>query len=65
MSSDNKESLDNAMQTLNQLVSSHSTPKNFKKTISDLMQVDLMFALLYSMIRYLHCSFFFLNIIPQ
>ena len=40
MSSDNKESLDNAMQTLNQLVSSHSTPKNFKKTINDLM-IDL------------------------
>ena len=40
MSDQNKESLDNAIQTLNQIVSSHSTPKNFKKTINDLI-VDL------------------------
>ena len=40
MSSENNESLNNAIQTLNQLVSSHSTPKNFKKTINDLM-IDL------------------------
>ena len=40
MSSANNESLNRAMQTLNQLVSSHSTPKNFKKTINDLM-IDL------------------------
>ena len=37
MSSANNESLNRAMQTLNQLASSHSTPKNFKKTITDLM----------------------------
>ena len=37
MSSENKESLKSAMQTLNQLATSHSTPKNFKKTISDLI----------------------------
>ena len=40
MSDQNKESLDNAIQTLNQLASSHSTPKNFKKTINDLI-IDL------------------------
>ena len=40
MSDQNKESLDNAIQTLNQIASSHSTPKNFKKTINDLI-VDL------------------------
>ena len=40
MSEQNKESLDNAIQTLNQIASSHSTPKNFKKTINDLI-VDL------------------------
>ena len=40
MSSENKESLKSAMQTLNQLAVSHSTPKNFKKTISELI-VDL------------------------
>jgi hypothetical protein len=40
MSSENKESLKSAMQTLNQLAVSHSTPKNFKKTINDLI-VDL------------------------
>jgi len=34
---DNKEAFDNAMQTLNQLATSHSTPKNFKKTINDLI----------------------------
>ena len=37
MNDDNKEAFENAMQTLNQLASSHSTPKNFKKTISDLI----------------------------
>ena len=37
MSSNNKQSLENAMQTLNQLATSHSTPKNFKKTINELM----------------------------
>ena len=37
MSNNNKESLDSAIQTLNQLATSHSTPKNFKKTITDLM----------------------------
>ena len=40
MSGANNESLNRAMQTLNQLASSHSTPKNFKKTINDLM-IDL------------------------
>ena len=40
MSDNNKEAFDNAMQTLNQLATSHSTPKNFKKTINDLM-IDL------------------------
>jgi hypothetical protein len=37
MSDNNKEAFDNAMQTLNQLATSHSTPKNFKKTISNLI----------------------------
>ena len=37
MSSDNKESLENEIQTLNQLATSHSTPRNFKKTITDLI----------------------------
>ena len=37
MSDENKEAFDNAMQTLNQLATSHSTPKNFKKTITDLI----------------------------
>ena len=40
MSNENQESLKNAMQTLNQLATSHSTPKNFKKTIKVLM-IDL------------------------
>ena len=40
MSNENQESLKNAMQTLNQLATSHSTPKNFKKTIYELM-IDL------------------------
>ena len=40
MSDVNKESMSSAIQTLNQLASSHSTPKNFKKTISELI-VDL------------------------
>ena len=37
MSNNNQESLESAIQTLNQLATSHSTPKNFKKTITDLM----------------------------
>jgi len=37
MSSNNKQSLENALQTLNQLATSHSTPKNFKKTINELI----------------------------
>tara|TARA_B100001559_G_C16494648_1_gene620095 strand:- start:56 stop:319 length:264 start_codon:yes stop_codon:yes gene_type:complete len=37
MSNNNKESLESAIQTLNQLATSHSTPKNFKKTITELM----------------------------
>ena len=37
MSNNNQESFESAMQTLNQLATSHSTPKNFKKTITDLM----------------------------
>ena len=37
MSNNNKESLESAIQTLNQLATSHSTPKNFKKTITDLI----------------------------
>ena len=40
MSSENQESLNSAMQTLNQLAASHSTPKNFKTTINDLI-IDL------------------------
>ena len=40
MSDVNKESMSSAIQTLNQLASSHSTPKNFKKTINDLI-IDL------------------------
>ena len=40
MSDVNKESLNSAIQTLNQLATSHSTPKNFKKTINDLI-IDL------------------------
>ena len=40
MSDVNKESMNSAIQTLNQLASSHSTPKNFKKTINDLI-IDL------------------------
>ena len=40
MSSENQESLNSAMQTLNQLAASHSTPKNFKITINDLI-IDL------------------------
>ena len=38
MSDVNKESLNSAIQTLNQLATSHSTPKNFKKTINDLIK---------------------------
>ncbi len=37
MSSNNKQSLESAIQTLNQLATSHSTPKNFKKTINELI----------------------------
>ena len=37
MSNNNQESFESAMQTLNQLATSHSTPKNFKKTNTDLM----------------------------
>ena len=40
MSEENKQAMESAIQTLNQLATSHSTPKNFKKTISDLI-VDL------------------------
>ena len=37
MSDENKQAMESAIQTLNQLATSHSTPKNFKKTISDLV----------------------------
>ena len=37
MSKENKQAMESALQTLNQLATSHSTPKNFKKTISDLI----------------------------
>ena len=37
MSEENKQAMESAIQTLNQLATSHSTPKNFKKTISDLV----------------------------
>ena len=37
MSEENKQAMESALQTLNQLATSHSTPKNFKKTISDLI----------------------------
>ena len=37
MSEENKQAMDSAIQTLNQLATSHSTPKNFKKTITDLI----------------------------
>jgi len=37
MSDENKKAFDNAMQTLNQIATNHSTPKNFKKTITDLI----------------------------
>jgi uncharacterized protein (UPF0147 family) len=37
MSEENKHAMESALQTLNQLATSHSTPKNFKKTISDLI----------------------------
>ncbi len=36
----NKESMKGAIETLNQIVSSHTTPKTIKKSISDLI-VDL------------------------
>ena len=37
MSEENKQAMESALQTLNQLATSHSTPKNFKKVISDLI----------------------------
>ena len=37
MSKENEQAMESALQTLNQLATSHSTPKNFKKTISDLV----------------------------
>ena len=37
MREENKQAMESALQTLNQLATSHSTPKNFKKTISDLI----------------------------
>jgi uncharacterized protein (UPF0147 family) len=37
MSEENKQAMESALQTLNQLATSHSTPKNFKKTILDLI----------------------------
>ena len=37
MSEENKQAMKSAIQTLNQLATSHSTPKNFKKTIADLI----------------------------
>ena len=37
MSEENKQAMESAIQTLNQLATSHSTPKNFKKIISDLI----------------------------
>ncbi len=38
MSEENKQAMQSAIQTLNQLATSHSTPKNFKKTITDLIE---------------------------
>jgi hypothetical protein len=37
MSNNNQESLENAIQTLNQLATSHSTPRNFKKRIISIL----------------------------
>jgi len=37
MSDNNEQSMESAIQTLNQLATSHSTPRNFKKTIADLV----------------------------
>ena len=37
MSEENKQAMESAIQTLNQLATSHSTPKNFKKTVADLI----------------------------
>lgn len=37
MSDNNEQSMESAIQTLNQLATSHSTPRNFKKTIVDLI----------------------------
>ena len=37
MSKENEQAMESALQTLNQLATSQSTPKNFKKIISDLI----------------------------
>ena len=37
MSDNNEQSMESAIQTLNKLATRNSTPKNFKKTISDLI----------------------------
>ena len=37
MSEENNQAMESELQTLNKLATSHSTPKNFKKTISDLI----------------------------
>lgn len=37
MNDNNEQSMESAIQTLNQLATSHSTPRNFKKTIADLI----------------------------
>ena len=37
MSNNNQESLENAIQTLNQLATSQSTPRNFKQRILDIL----------------------------
>jgi hypothetical protein len=39
MNNDNQKSMESALQTLNQLAASHSTPKNFKKTIIELIDI--------------------------
>ena len=39
MNNDNQKSMESALQTLNQLATSHSTPKNFKKTIIELINI--------------------------
>ena len=40
MSEENKQAMESAIQTLNQLATSHSTPKNFKKTISEYKRIN-------------------------